>query len=128
PEAMQILQPLLENPQLGDQATWWVGKLQRALAEPGNPAQQKKMIQSAIVTFGRAGEKAAVLGKTDPAAAARHNEILSDIADSYLTIRQYKEAIPILEKLAADASNAERAEISAEKLAMALNKQGQFAA
>ena len=128
PEAMQVLQPLLEHPQLGDQATWWAGRLQRTLADPNNPPQQRKMVQAAIVTFGRAAEKAKVLGKTDPAAAARHSDILLDIADAYASIKQYKEAAPIYEGIANDASNPERAEIANEKWAMALNKGGQFVA
>lgn len=128
PEAMRVLQPLLENAQLGDQATWWAGRLQRTLAEPGNPPQFLKMIQAAIVTFGRAGEKAAALAKTDPAAAARHGDILLDIADSYVLIKHYKEAAPVYETLANDASNPERAEIAGEKLAMALNMEGNYTA
>jgi TolA-binding protein len=127
-EGARTLQPLMENPQWGDQASWWIGKLQRGLADPGNVDQQRKMVTAAIVTFGRAGERAAVLGKTDPAAAIRHGDILLDIADSYASIKQYKEAAPIYDGLSKDGSSAARAEIAHERLAMTLSKQGQFAA
>jgi tetratricopeptide (TPR) repeat protein len=128
PEAARLLQPLVEHPTLGDQATWWMGKLQRVTADPNNPAQQKAQFQAAIVTFGRAGEKAKALGRTDPAAVARHGDILLDIADTYAAIKQYKEAAPIYETIAKDATNPERAEAAHERWAMVLDKEGQFAA
>jgi len=128
PDGARTLQTLMESPTLGDQATWWVGRLQRALAEPTNPAQQRKMVQAAIVTFGRAGERAAALGKSDPVAAARHNDILLDIADSYVILKQYKEAAPLYETIAKDKSNPQRAEIAHEHWAMALDREGQYAA
>lgn len=127
PDGARTLQTLMENPQLGDQACWWVGKLQRILADPNNPDQQKKMVTAAIVTFGRAGERATALEKTDPAAAARHGDILMDIADSYVLIKQYKEATPIYQSLAKDATNPERAEVAQERLAMTLTRLSQFA-
>ena len=127
-DGLRVLQPLLEHPALGDQATWWAGKLQRTLADPANPDQQRKMTQAAIMMFGRAGEKAKALAKTDPAAAARHTDILLDIADAYASIKQYKESIPVYDAVMKDASNAERTEIAHEHWAMALCKDGQFAA
>jgi TolA-binding protein len=128
PDAMRVLQPLLENPQLGDQATWWAGKLQLVLADPNNAQQHAKMVHAAIVTMTRAGDKAKALLKTDPAAAARHANILLDIADAYVSIKQYKEAAPIYETIANDASDPDRAQVASEKWAMALNKEGQYAA
>ncbi len=127
PEAMRMLQPLLENAQLGDQATWWAGKLQRVLADPNNPGQYAKMVQASIVTMTRAGDKAKGLMKTDPAAAVRFGDIQMDIADAHASIKQYKEAAALYEIVANDASKPERAEIAAEKLAMSLNKEGQYA-
>jgi TolA-binding protein len=127
-DGLRTLQPLMENKELGDQATWWVGKLQRVLADPNNADQQKKMVQAAIATFGRAGEKAAALAKTDAAAAARHGDILLDIADAYASIKMFKEAAPVYEGLAKDASNPTRAETAHERWAMSLCKEGQSAA
>lgn len=125
PEAMRALKPLAESPTLGDQATWWVGKVQRASVEGTNPGAMMQQTQNAIATFGRAAEKAAALGKTDPAAAARRLDILLDVADAYASIRQYKEAAPIFETVAKEGSNPERAEAAHERWAMALSKLGQ---
>ncbi|MDB5322773.1 MAG: hypothetical protein JWN40_4404 [Phycisphaerales bacterium] len=127
PDGARTLQTLMENPQLGDQACWWVGKLQRVLADPNNADQQKKMVTAAIATLGRAGERATVLAKTDPAAAERHSDILLDIADAYASIKQYKEAVPLYEKLAKEAANPERAEAAHERWAMTLSRLSQFA-
>jgi len=99
PEAMRALRPLAESATLGDQATWWIGRVQRGSVEGTNPAALMQQTQNAITTFGRAAEKAAALGKTDPAAAARRMDILLDVADSYAAIRQYNEAAPIFDHI-----------------------------
>jgi tetratricopeptide (TPR) repeat protein len=125
PEAMRALRPLAESPTLGDQATWWIGKVQRGSVAGTNPGALMQQTQAAIATWGRAAEKAAALGKADPAAAERRLDILLDIAEGYAGIRQYKEAAPIFETVAKDPSNPERAEAAHEQWAMALCKLGQ---
>jgi tetratricopeptide (TPR) repeat protein len=125
PEAMRALQPLAEHPQLGDQVTWWIGRLQRATVDPANADQQRKQLQGAAATFAKAAEKAAAMGRADPAALARRGDILLDHADTLAQLKQFKEAAPIYEGLANDSSNAERAEIAHERWAMALAKDGQ---
>jgi tetratricopeptide (TPR) repeat protein len=125
-EAARALQPLVEHPQVGDQATWWMARLQRAVADPANPAHYAKQMTMAAMACGVAADKAAVIGRTDPAAAARRNDILLDQADILVLVKTYKTAAPIYEALANDASNPERAEIAHEKWAMALNRDGQI--
>lgn len=121
--ANRALAPLAEHPQLGDQATWWLGKLQVAVADPNNFDQRKKQVQGAIAAFAKAAEKAQAANN-----AVRKGDILLDQADANLSIRQFKEAAAIYEVLSKDASQADRAEVSHERLAQALHKAGDYSA
>ncbi|HEY7120599.1 MAG TPA: tetratricopeptide repeat protein, partial [Tepidisphaeraceae bacterium] len=126
-EAQRALQPFLENPAFADQATWWMARLLRGQVEPAAAGQHHRQLQSALLMFARAADKAQQLGKTDPAAKARRGDILIDLADTMVLLKQYKDAAPFYEQVAGDPSNPERAEIAHEKWAMALSRDGQFA-
>jgi tetratricopeptide (TPR) repeat protein len=110
PEGIRTLQPLIEHPQVGDQATLWLGKLQRI---SGNTT-------AAVATLGKGAEKA-----KDKSIRA---DMLLEQADTQIQLKFFKEAAATLEGIANDPSNAERAELAHEKWAQALHKGGDFAA
>lgn len=121
-ECMRTLQSLENHPQLADQATWWMGRFQRSLADPANLGQSQGQWKNALGLFARAAEKAQQIAVTDATAKARHGDILLDQADTMMLLGQFKEAAPIYESLANDAAAPERAEVAFEKWATTLAK------
>jgi TolA-binding protein len=128
PEIARVLDSLREHPKLGDQAWWWIGRMQRAQADPTNAGQAQNQYKASLASFTTAHGKAQALATAgDAAAAARRGEILMDQADTQVLLKQYKEAAAIYDALAKDAASADRAESAGEKLAMALHKAGDYA-
>jgi cellulose synthase operon protein C len=129
PEIARVLDSLREHPKVADQAWMWIGRMQRSLAEPTNPGQAQNQYKAALASFTTAHARAQQMAAAgDAAAAARRGEILLDQADTLALLKQFKEAATVYDALAKDASDADRAEIAGEKLAMALHKAGDYSA
>jgi len=98
-EAGKILQPLVSNPLLADQALFWLGKAQlgQALAtEVTNPNLRNQRLTAALHTLQEAAKTAA---RGDADANARRAEMLLELADAYLVANQAKQAATLYDEL-----------------------------
>jgi TolA-binding protein len=98
-EAVRLLTPLQEHPQLGDQVLRWMGKAHLANADPGNAPAFNQEMAAAITALTKAAEKAKQAAAVDPDAKARRGEILMELADAQQMARKYKEAAAAYELL-----------------------------
>jgi TolA-binding protein len=134
--AIETLQPLCENPQLADQALWWLGRAQVAMADPANAGAYEQTVRTAAETLRRAAERAREMGRNDPDARVRRGDILLELGDMLLTARQPKEAVAIYQQILSEIANADRpsadraatdrAEEALQRLATALHLAGQY--
>jgi tetratricopeptide (TPR) repeat protein len=125
PQAIQTLQPLVDRqPGHADQALLWIGKAQIGTApDPGNFPAYEKAIRAALDTFRRAADKANQLGN-DPLARARRGDILLEIGDALLLIKQPREGAQTYNQILNDKLLPQREEEVAYRLITALHLAG----
>ncbi len=81
-DAIQTLQPLADKqPQLADQALFWIAKAHIGAADPANPKVYQDTLKVGIDTFRKAIEKAR--GET-PELKARRGQMLFELAEAQL--------------------------------------------
>jgi TolA-binding protein len=127
PQAIQILQPLADRePRLADQALFWIGKAQVGAApDPNNHPAYDNAVRTALDTFRRAADRANQLGQ-DPEARARRGEILLEIADTQLLLKQVREAIQVYNQVLNDKLLPRREAEVTVRLLTALHLAGDF--
>ncbi|MBA4065540.1 MAG: hypothetical protein C0501_17855 [Isosphaera sp.] len=109
-EAAKVLQPLVPNPRLADQAQFWLGKAQVGVAlavDPNNGNVRNPAFAAAINSLRAAADKAAA-GDAD--AKARRPGMLLELADALLLAGRAKEAAAVYDQLAAEKALSGRAE------------------
>lgn len=126
PEAIKVLQPLAEHPQVGDRATWWLARATMGAADPANPKAVEAAGKQAIVLLGKAADKCNVLGASDSDAKARRGDILLELGDIQLLAHANKDAVATYEKVIAEFSESERAEEALQRQATALHLDGLY--
>lgn len=110
PEAIKLLQPLQNHPQLGDRATWWLARAQAGSADPANAPAYEQALRSAIEMLGRAADRAGELGRADPEAKLRRGDILLELGDTQQLTKLYREAAATYQRVIAENSNPGRPE------------------
>ncbi|MCY3021011.1 MAG: tetratricopeptide repeat protein, partial [Planctomycetota bacterium] len=91
-EAIKVLQPLQNHPQLADRAMWWLARAQVGAADPNNAQAFEQAARAAADMLARAADKAAELGRTDPEAKARRADILLELGDTQQLAKAFREA------------------------------------
>ncbi len=124
-EAMQRLQPLADNPQLGDQALLWIARGQISAADPANPQAVQQSLVQAIETLRRASERARQLASTDPSVLSRRGEILLEMGDTQHAAKMYKEAAATYQRIMSEAAAPELVEFALARQAAAYQLAGQ---
>lgn len=128
PEAVRTLQPLLtQQPQLGDQVLYWLGRAYAGAADPANPAAAKQTLARAVESFQQAADKAKERAQTDPDAKNWRGVILLELADTQQQAGQLKEAAAIYELILNEKTLLSRDAEVLQRLADALNLAGDFA-
>ena len=125
PQAVQMFQPLVDHPQLGDLACWWLAKAQIGAADPANPAVVDQATKAAIEVFRRASDKATQLAATDPSAKVRRADMLLDLADAQVQTKQYKEAAATYLQVQTENAAPDRVEQAMHRQAMSMHLAGQ---
>lgn len=126
-EAVKNLQPYQDHPQLAYQALWWLGRSQVGAADPNNAGNYENAMKGAIELFRKAADKANQRVGQDPQAKLRRGDILLELADSQILIKQYREVAATCQQAVNENNNPERADECLERLATALHLAGQFA-
>jgi tetratricopeptide (TPR) repeat protein len=123
-EATKVLQPLREHPQLGDRATWWLGRIQVAGADPANPAAVEQAAKAAVETIRQGLEKCKAAAQTDPDAKTRKGDITLELADTMQLAKQYKEAIQAYQQVVDEGGD--RTEEAMQRQVTAMHMGGQY--
>jgi tetratricopeptide (TPR) repeat protein len=126
PPAIEVLKPLCENPQLADQALWWLARAQIGAADPANAQAFDQAARAGIETLRRAAARAKELAQNDPDARVRRGDIMMDLGDALQLTKQYKEAAAVYQQLLYDSAAPDRAEEALQRLATALHLAGQY--
>jgi tetratricopeptide (TPR) repeat protein len=92
PQAIQTLQPLVQNPLLADRALLWIGRAQFGAADPTQEQPFQQALGTAIGSLTQAAERANQQIAQDPDAKLRRAEILLDLGDYQQLARQYAPA------------------------------------
>lgn len=128
-EASKILAPLVEKtPRLADQAQFWLGKAEFGLAQTidaNNPAERERRTKVALDTLRKAVDRA---GTGDEEAKARRRDMLFDLGDTLLTVKQPKDAAGVFEQLWNDQIRLSplRREETLQRLGQALGEAGEL--
>ena len=125
-DAIGLLGNLAKNPDLADQATWWLAKAKIQAADPANAQAYAAALTEAIALLRRAVEIAAGKAATDPAAKDRRGEILMELADTQQLARQYKEAADTYQSVIQDPANPTRVEEASQRQTVALHLAGMY--
>ena len=125
-EAVKLLQPLTQHPQLGDQATWWLARANVAAADPKNAPVYQAALNAALGALDQAAQKAAERAKTDPAAKARRTDILMELADIQQLLGRYDDAAATYRKVIAEEPVQDRKEEAWQRQATALHLAGKY--
>ena len=130
-EAIKTLQPLVDKtPRLADQAQFWLGKAQFALAvasDPAKPQEREARTKQAIETLKAAIAKANQLpAQNDADLKLRKAEMLLELADSLHAAKSYGECVQIYKQLWNDRALPLRSEELLQRYAAALGANGEF--
>ena len=125
-EAVKVLTPLQTHAALGDRAMWWLARAQASAADPAKPPEFVQAVKGAVDLLGKAAEKAAVLGQSDPEAKSRRGDILLEQGDTQQLGGLYKEAAATYEKVCSEYGTTERAEQAMERQVTALHLGGMY--
>ena len=126
PEAVKVLQPLQNHPQLGDRAMGWFARSQVGAGDPNNAPAFDPIAKGAIDIFGKAAEKAKAFGPSDSDAKDRRGDLLLEMGDTQQAARMYKEAAVTYDKVCAEFGTSERAEMALERQVTALHLAGLY--
>ncbi len=126
--AIAALQPLVDHPQLADQALWRLGLAQLGAAgEDPDPKNREAKAKPAIDTLKRAVDRAGqAAGRNEPDAKGRRGEILLDLADAQQVANLPKEAAATYQQVIGEKANPDRDEEAHQRLATALHLAGQL--
>jgi TolA-binding protein len=107
PEATKTLNVVAEKyPTLQDQAWFWLGRAQVQASEGApNPQAQQAALKAGQDLLRKAADRAGQLAQgnpPDPEAKVRRAEILADLADTFQTTKQHKEAADVYKQLLAE--------------------------
>lgn len=121
-DAVKTLQPLTNVPNVADQASFWIGKAQFGAAPDAATKfpEFKNAVVAAVNTL-RAGHEHAKRLPDSPDVRNRRGEILLEIADELLTIKEAKEAVNTYQALLNEKLLPEREEEVSLRLAQALH-------
>lgn len=123
-EALPVLQALTNQPARADRALWWLARCQIKLADPKTPAAYGPAMTSATNYLRRAADLAAQLAQTDPDAKVRRGEILMDLADTQVTLQQYKDAADTYQRVLQENATPTRTEEAMQRRVTALHLGG----
>lgn len=126
PQGLQTLQPLTQNPQLGDRALLWTGRAQARAADPAQPPAYAQAMAVAITSLTQAGERANQQIATDPDAKLRRAEILLELGDTQQLAKQYPQAATTYETGFKENLAPERNEQFLQRRVTALHLANQF--
>jgi TolA-binding protein len=126
PEALKVLQPLQNHPQLADRAMWWFARAQAGAADPNNAQAQEQALRAAAETLARAADRAGQLAANDPDAKTRRGDILLELGDTQQLAKLYREAAATYQKALAENASPDRAEEAMQRQATALHLAGQY--
>jgi tetratricopeptide (TPR) repeat protein len=124
-EAVASLTPVQDDPQLGDQARWWLGRAYVGLAA-ANPAAMQGNLNNATAQLKTAADRAGARVAQDPPAKLRRQDILLELGDAYQQNKQFNEAIQTFQQVLGEAPEAERGELALQRLATALHLAAKF--
>lgn len=125
-EAMKVLQPLHNHPQLGDRAMWWFARAQVGAADPANAQAYEQAARAACDMLNRAAERANQLGGSDPEAKVRRGDILLELGDTQQLAKLYREAAATYQRVLAEKTSPDRAEEALQRCCTALHLSGQY--
>ncbi|HQL71908.1 MAG TPA: tetratricopeptide repeat protein [Phycisphaerae bacterium] len=125
-EAVKCLQPLAGHPQLGDQATWWMGRAIASGADPNNAQAYAQALAQACDHLRRAADLANQQKDKDPQAKVRRGDILMELADTQVLARQFKEASATLQQVRQENNNPDRVEEALQRQIVALQLSGMY--
>lgn len=123
-EALPVLQSLTNQPARADRALWWLARCQIKLADPKSPAAYGPAMQSATDNLRRAADLAGPLAQTDPDAKVRRGEILMDLANTQVTLQQYKDAADTYQRVLQENAAPTRSEEAMQRRVTALHLGG----
>lgn len=126
-EAVKLLQPLHNHPQLADRALWWTARCHIAAADRKDAQTYKTTLQSAQNLLRRAADLAGQLGQTQPRANARRGEILIELADTMQLAGQHREAAEVYQWILQENNNPDRTEEILQRRITALHLAGMYA-
>jgi tetratricopeptide (TPR) repeat protein len=124
-EAVTTLNPLADDPQLGDQARWWLGRAYAGLATT-NPTTLAQNLNQAIEHYKKAAEKAQQRIVQDPTAKANRHDVLIELGDTHQQNKQANEAVAAFQQILNEQPDAERGELALQRLTAALHLAGKF--
>ncbi|MEI6210460.1 MAG: tetratricopeptide repeat protein [bacterium] len=125
-EAIPVLQALTNQPPRADRALWWLARCQIKLADPRTPATYGPAMTIATNHLRRAADLAGQLAQTDPDAKVRRGEILMDLADTLITLQQYKEAADTYQRVLQENTTPTRMEEALQRRVTALHLGGYY--
>jgi tetratricopeptide (TPR) repeat protein len=126
PQAIEALAPLLEHPQLADQALWWTALAQIGAADPNNAAARGEALRAAAETLRRAADAAGKLATRDAEARVRRGDILLDLGDTLVLADRPREAAAVYQQAINEGGNPDRREEATQRLAAALHLDGRY--
>ncbi|MFB3891472.1 MAG: tetratricopeptide repeat protein [Phycisphaerae bacterium] len=126
PEATALFQPLVDNPQLGDLACWWLARAQIGAANPAAPPAYEQALKTAVETLRRAADKTAELAKTDASLKVRRADILLEMADTQMQVKLYSEAAATYLLVQTENAAPDRVEQALQRQAAALHLAGLY--
>ncbi|MEK6262692.1 MAG: tetratricopeptide repeat protein [Planctomycetota bacterium] len=124
--AIQILQPLVPHPQLGDRVLLWLGRAQLGAADPTQAAPYAQALAAAIASLTQAADRANQQIAQDPDAKLRRAEIMLELGDDQQLAKQFPQAAATYETAFKENHAPERNEQFLQRRATALHFAGQF--
>jgi len=131
-DSIKTLAPIVEKTsRLADQAQFWLGKAQFALAtgwDAAKPKEREEKLKQAIETLKAALEMTTRLAaqQNDPDAKARKPEMMLELADSLHAVKRYPETLPIYRALWVEKLLPSHGEELLQRYAAAVGAAGEF--
>lgn len=126
PQAIQTLTPLLDHPQLGEQALRWTARAKQEISPPTDLANYQKALGESIELFRRAVEAIKVSDK-EPETRVRRAEAMLEQADAHQLLKQHKEAAAVYQRIVQENAAPELAEQASHRLVTAYQLAGMYA-
>ena len=131
-QAIPLLQPLAEHPQLSDQALRWLARAQIGAADPTNLAAYDQAVKSAIDKLRKSADRLKSIAAdpkllgADPDARNRRGEVLLELGDVQRLAKLYKDAAATYQLILSENSAPDALEEASHGLATSVQLAGQY--